>query len=76
MPALSFGAGHPCLKSNPIFSRQNLGYEFDYVRGYEYFVIDGSCFGWYSANLKKRAAEPADQSARALLPGNTDKGIW
>lgn len=38
----------------PYIFRQNLGYEYDYIRGYEYYVIDGSCFGIVRANLKKQ----------------------
>lgn len=40
-------------QKQPYIFRQNLGYDFDYVRGYEYFVIDGSCFGLVRANLKR-----------------------
>ncbi|PSK89724.1 hypothetical protein [Taibaiella chishuiensis] len=40
-------------QKQPYIFRQNLGYEFDYIRGYEYFVIDGSCFGLLRANLKR-----------------------
>jgi outer membrane protein assembly factor BamA len=37
----------------PYIFRQNLGYDYDYVRGYEYYVIDGSCFGIIRANFKR-----------------------
>jgi outer membrane protein assembly factor BamA len=40
-------------QDQPYIFRQNLGYDFDYVRGYEYYVIDGSCFGIIRANLKR-----------------------
>lgn len=28
----------------PYIFRQNLGYDFDYIRGYEYYVLDGTSF--------------------------------
>ncbi|MFT4063070.1 MAG: hypothetical protein QM642_12025 [Edaphocola sp.] len=37
----------------PYIFRQNLGYEFDYIRGYEYYAIDGSAFGILRLNLKR-----------------------
>jgi len=37
----------------PYIFRQNLGYGYDYVRGYEYYVIDGSCFGIARADFKR-----------------------
>ncbi|WP_118976449.1 BamA/TamA family outer membrane protein [Taibaiella koreensis] len=40
-------------QDQPYIFRQNLGYEFDYIRGYEYYVIDGSCFGIVRANFKR-----------------------
>lgn len=40
-------------QDQPFIFRQNLGYEFDYIRGYEYYVIDGSCFGIARVNLKR-----------------------
>lgn len=40
-------------QQQPYIFRQNLGYEFDYVRGYEYYVIDGSCFGLVRADIKR-----------------------
>lgn len=40
-------------QKQPYIFRQNLGYDFDYVRGYEYYVIDGSCFGIFRANFKR-----------------------
>jgi len=33
--------------------RRNLGYDFDYVRGFEYYVIDGSDFALLRLNLKR-----------------------
>jgi outer membrane protein assembly factor BamA len=40
-------------QQQPYIFRQNLGYEYDYVRGYEYYVVDGSCFGIARFNLKR-----------------------
>lgn len=40
-------------QQQPYIFRQNLGYDYDYVRGYEYYVIDGSSFGIVRANLKR-----------------------
>lgn len=40
-------------QDQPYIFRQNLGYEYDYIRGYEYYVIDGSCFGIMRASLKR-----------------------
>jgi len=37
----------------PYALRTALGGKFDYVRGYEYYVIDGSHFGVLRANLKR-----------------------
>lgn len=36
----------------PYFMQQGLGYEKDFVRGYEYYVIDGQHFGLIKSNLK------------------------
>ncbi|MCF8303152.1 MAG: hypothetical protein K9I94_07745 [Bacteroidales bacterium] len=36
----------------PYFLQQGLGYEKDFVRGYEYYVIDGQHFGVLKSNLK------------------------
>lgn len=40
-------------QDQPYIFRQNLGYDFSYVRGYEYYVIDGSCFGIARLDLKR-----------------------
>lgn len=34
------------------FTTKNLGYDFNYVRGYEYFVIDGTGFALLRSDLK------------------------
>jgi outer membrane protein assembly factor BamA len=36
----------------PYFIQRGLGYERDFVRGYEYYVIDGQSFGLLKTNLK------------------------
>lgn len=36
----------------PYYLQRGLGYQNDYVRGYEYYVIDGQNFGLLKANLK------------------------
>ncbi|KAA5536200.1 hypothetical protein F0919_00600 [Taibaiella lutea] len=40
-------------QDQPYIFRQNLGYDYSYVRGYEYYVIDGSCFGIVRLDLKR-----------------------
>src|SRR5690606_10365788 len=40
-------------QQQPYIFRQNLGYEYDYVRGYEYHVIDGSAFALARLNIKR-----------------------
>lgn len=37
----------------PYIFRQNLGYDFDYVRGFEYYVIDGSAFALGRVDIKR-----------------------
>lgn len=37
----------------PYIFRQNLGYNFDYIRGFEYYVIDGSAFALGRVDLKR-----------------------
>lgn len=37
----------------PYIFRQNLGYEFDYIRGYEYYVMDGGAFALLRSNIKR-----------------------
>jgi hypothetical protein len=40
-------------QQQPYIFRQNLGYEYDYVRGYEYQVIDGGAFALARLNFKR-----------------------
>lgn len=49
--------------SQPYIFRHNLGYEYDYVRGYEYYVIDGSAFGLIRLDFKRELL-----NKRLLLP--------
>jgi hemolysin activation/secretion protein len=49
-------------RSQPYYLQQGLGYGHDYVRGYEYYVIDGQHFALLKNNLKF-----------ALVPQRTDK---
>jgi len=37
----------------PYIFRRNLGYDFDYIRGYEYYVIDGDAFALLRLNFKR-----------------------
>ena len=39
--------------SNIDIFKRNLGYDFDYVRGFEYYVIDGSSFALARLDLKR-----------------------
>lgn len=39
-------------EQQPFFNSQALGYEADYVRGYEYYVIDGLDYFYTKANLR------------------------
>lgn len=40
------------LKNQPYFYQEGLGYGRNFVRGYEYYVIDGQHFGLWKNNLK------------------------
>lgn len=40
-------------EKQPYIFRQNLGYDFDYIRGYEYYVIDGAAFALGRIDLKR-----------------------
>lgn len=37
----------------PYIFRQNLGYDYDYIRGFEYYVIDGSAFALGRMDIKR-----------------------
>ncbi len=40
-------------QQQPYIFRANLGYDYNYIRGYEYYVIDGSSFGIARATVKR-----------------------
>lgn len=40
-------------RQQPYIFLQNLGYDYNYVRGYEYYVVDGTMFGLIRASLKR-----------------------
>jgi len=37
----------------PYIFQQNLGYDFDYIRGFEYYVLDGSAFSLLRIDFKR-----------------------
>lgn len=39
-------------RSRPYYTRYGLGYEMDYIRGYEYNVVEGNGFGFVKTNFK------------------------
>jgi outer membrane protein assembly factor BamA len=55
-PRWYFGAGASVKWSStsdqPYYFMQGLGYERDFVRGYEYYVVDGEDYSLFRANLK------------------------
>lgn len=42
----------------PYYLQRGLGYLNDFVRGYEYYVVDGQNFGLFKANLKYNLLKP------------------
>lgn len=42
----------------PYFTKPSLGYMYDFVRGYEYYVIDGKHTGLLKTNIKYRILAP------------------
>ncbi len=50
--ATGITAKYSPLKDQPYFYMNGLGYGRDFVRGYEYYVIDGQHFGLLKNNLK------------------------
>lgn len=42
-------------QKQPYILRRNLGYDYDYIRGYQYYVIDGSSFALARASWKFEA---------------------
>ena len=45
-------------KNKPFFLNQGLGYGKDYIRGYEYYVIDGSNYFLVRTNIKYNLLKP------------------
>ena len=45
-------------ENSPYFLNQGLGYGKDYIRGYEYYVIDGSNYLLFRTNLKYNLLKP------------------
>lgn len=41
-------------QSLPYNNRRALGFEGDYLRGYEYYVIDGETFGYFKTTLRQK----------------------
>lgn len=57
---LYYGAavkGKFTINTPPYYNQQALGYS-NYVRGYEYYVIDGQHFGLFKSNLKYQVVKP------------------
>ncbi len=50
--------------SQPYFLQRSLGYD-DFVRGYEYYVIDGRHFGLFKTNFKMKLVD----SGKKKIPG-------
>ena len=42
----------------PYFMNRSLGYMYDFVRGYEYYVVDGQHLGLLKTNLKYQVLQP------------------
>ncbi|MDP2424567.1 MAG: BamA/TamA family outer membrane protein [Bacteroidales bacterium] len=62
LPHLYFMAGTTVKISSasfqPYLLQQGLGYRYDYVRGYEYYVVDGQHFAMLRTNLKYELLAP------------------
>jgi hypothetical protein len=50
----------------PYFNNRALGYGVDYVRGYEYYVIDGQSFALFKSNLKFELLPKKEVHARFI----------
>jgi len=42
----------------PYFMNRSLGYMYDFIRGYEYYVVDGKHLGYIKTNLKYEIMRP------------------
>ena len=56
-------------KNLPYYFQQGLGYD-NFVRGYEYYIIDGQHFGLVKSNLKYTLIKPKTYPIRALKNTN------
>ena len=50
----------------PYYTQRGLGYGRDYIRSYEYYVVDGQNYGLIKTNLKFEIVKPKVQSVRAV----------
>ncbi len=56
-------------KDLPYYFQQGLGYD-NFVRGYEYYIIDGQHFGLFKSNLKYNLIKPKARPINALKSTN------
>jgi hypothetical protein len=56
-------------KNLPYYFQQGLGYE-NFVRGYEYYIVDGQHFGLFKSNLKYNVIKPKTYAIDALKSTN------
>lgn len=56
-------------KNLPYYFQQGLGYD-NFVRGYEYYIIDGQHFGLFKSNLKYSLIKPKTYAIDALKSTN------
>jgi outer membrane protein assembly factor BamA len=56
-------------KNLPYYFQQGLGYD-NFVRGYEYYVIDGQHFGLFKTNLKFNVVKPHTHALKPLAQTN------
>ena len=54
MAAIAKGRAALIRSQQPFFNSRALGYEFDYIRGYEYYVIDGLDYAYSKLDLRWR----------------------
>ena len=50
----------------PYYTQRGLGYGRDYIRSYEYYVVDGQNYGLLKTNLKFEIVKPKVQSVRVV----------
>jgi len=64
--ALLFASKLSTAGFKPYYLSQALGYDRDYVRGYEYYVVDGDHFGLVKANIKYNVIKPGTLHLRCI----------